>query len=200
MRLRTRSGQHTAEFAMLIGLTALAAVGMQTIVRKALSRGVQTASDVVLGVMPHVITAQPDAIDPNTLPGSTTLHWSMPGRIVQNCFVSGDWKAGDPDPTKNDPNPPRGWSGPVAGRGKTVVTNITRATTFRLTCDVTGNTLNSGPVTAKTTVTIGSLNVQSTQKMDMQGQMTTGFQTTQVDAISGTAENQDIQTRTLPKQ
>lgn len=45
MRAGNRRGQHTAEFALLIGLAAVAAVAMQLIVRRTLQDGIQHASD-----------------------------------------------------------------------------------------------------------------------------------------------------------
>lgn len=48
--LVTEQGQHSAEFALLIGITALAAIGMQPICERAMRAGVQVVSDVTLGV------------------------------------------------------------------------------------------------------------------------------------------------------
>lgn len=48
MIARDRRGQHSAEFALLIGLAAAAAVSMQLIVRRTLQDGLQRASDVIL--------------------------------------------------------------------------------------------------------------------------------------------------------
>ena len=48
MRRTKRSGQQTAEFAVLIGLAATVAIVMQTLVRRSIQRGVQGVSDTVL--------------------------------------------------------------------------------------------------------------------------------------------------------
>ena len=48
MILRNERGQHTAEFALLIGLAAVAAVSMQLIVRRSVQNGLQRASDIIL--------------------------------------------------------------------------------------------------------------------------------------------------------
>jgi hypothetical protein len=45
-------GQHTLEFAILIGLVALAAVTMQFVARRGVQTGVQMVSDTVLGPPP----------------------------------------------------------------------------------------------------------------------------------------------------
>ena len=43
------AGQHLAEFALVIGVVAVAAMSMQFMARRAIQRGLQAASDTVLG-------------------------------------------------------------------------------------------------------------------------------------------------------
>lgn len=50
--LRTERGQHTLEFAILIGLATLAAVTMQFAARRGLQGGVRALSDSILGPPP----------------------------------------------------------------------------------------------------------------------------------------------------
>ena len=191
MDARDQRGQHTAEFGLLVGMTALIAVAMQPMIRKAISRGVQSATDGILN--PVIIMATPETIDPDSGQTSTTLRWSVPRAV--RCIAFGVWKA-------DDPNPPRnwGWYELKPPSGVETIENITKTTTFRLWCDVPGGYLDEFPIKTKVTVTVGSLGVRATQDVDMTGRATTGFQTTEVDAISGTAVNQDIQTRQLPKE
>ena len=52
MRRRGISGQQTTEFALVIGIAVLAAISMELITRRSISRGVQGASDAIFGVPP----------------------------------------------------------------------------------------------------------------------------------------------------
>ena len=57
---RRRSGQHMAEFVVLMGITVTAALTMQYLVQRAVRGGVQRVSDEALGPPPPANT--PDAI------------------------------------------------------------------------------------------------------------------------------------------
>lgn len=58
----SKTGQHSTEFAILIGLVTLAAVTMQFVARRGLQAGVRMVSDVVLGEPPA--PKPPDPTDP----------------------------------------------------------------------------------------------------------------------------------------
>lgn len=47
-----RGGQHTLEFAILIGLVTIAALGVQFLARRGVQTGLQVVSDAVLGPPP----------------------------------------------------------------------------------------------------------------------------------------------------
>lgn len=57
---RRQAGQHLGEYAFVLGVVALAAIAVQFIARRAIQRGVQSASDVVMGR--HV---RPGGVCPN---------------------------------------------------------------------------------------------------------------------------------------
>lgn len=52
MRRRGISGQQTTELAVVIGVAVLAAISMELITRRSISRGVRGASDAIFGVPP----------------------------------------------------------------------------------------------------------------------------------------------------
>ncbi|OGX38331.1 MAG: hypothetical protein A3C53_02615 [Omnitrophica WOR_2 bacterium RIFCSPHIGHO2_02_FULL_68_15] len=57
----SRGGQHSTEFAILIGLVTMAAVTMQFVARRGLQAGVKMVSDVVLGEPPAPKPPDPNA-------------------------------------------------------------------------------------------------------------------------------------------
>lgn len=180
MRLNAQRGQHTAEFALLMGTAALVAVTMQPLARRAASVGVRAVSNAVLGteLSTQRIIATPDLIDPARGQNEARLEWNVPSG--QNCAASGDWSGGrQPDGTESvtppltrpDGTPRVSW-------------------TYRLACDVTG-----GRATYQVTVTRGRLEVAAVQAMDQAGQAGMGHRTKVMDAISGHADGSDARTQ-----
>ena len=52
LRRRREAGQHLSEYAMVMGVVAMAAIGVQVLARRAIHRGLQSASNAVL--VPYV--------------------------------------------------------------------------------------------------------------------------------------------------
>lgn len=65
---RSEAGQHTAEFAILIGIATLAAISMQLFARRAIQTGLTYVSDTTLGDPDDCDQAftDPDGCDPDT--------------------------------------------------------------------------------------------------------------------------------------
>ena len=168
MRLGTQRGQQMAEFAILIGMTALVAITMQRFVRKAMSRGVQHVTNVVLG--PVVLRANPSTLnrDPSIPNPHVTLTWSVPS--ATSCTATGGWSGGKLPSGSEDVSPDK-------------------TTTYRLSC-------NDG-TNQSVVVTIGSLRVDATQAVDVVGHPNLLRQTTVEETVTGMSKNEDARLRTL---
>lgn len=129
--LRQQHGQQMAEFALLIGIGAVVAVSMQLITRHAISQGVQSATEQVLGVL--VLRASPSLIEAGQ---TSTISWNIPGGGT--CAIPSGG--------------PAGWAGSRSGTGEQTV-SPTRTTTYRLDCGGVGQavTVRIGALDAHST-------------------------------------------------
>ncbi len=129
--LRRQHGQQLAEFALLIGIGALVAVSMQLVTRHAISQGIQSATERVLGGV--VLRASPSLIEVGQ---TSTISWNIPGGGTCTIPSGG----------------PAGWAGSRSGTKEQTVTP-TRTTTYRLDCGGVGHavTVRIGTLDAHST-------------------------------------------------
>src|SRR3989338_6515308 len=81
-RLRDKLGQHTAEFALLIGLVSAVAIGTQLLTRQAMRYGLKVINDRTLSYF----GAEPSLVKKDE---KSKLRWSVPG--ASGCEAHGDW-------------------------------------------------------------------------------------------------------------
>ena len=189
MRANARRGQHSAEFAVLMGAVVVVAVGMQTLARRAVGVGIVAATKATLGseLRTLKITADPEVVDIDAGERQTLLRWHVPDG--QNCEAStlvqgpqglrvdttSTWSRRR-DPSSTEPEQVEG---------------LTDTTTFRIACD-----LPSGErATYAVTVTKGRSEVDAMQAVEQRGRAGLRHRTRVVDSVSGNATGSEIRTQ-----
>ena len=177
-----RTGQQTAEFALLIGLVASVVVGMQLVVRKAVSQGLQSVTGRTLGYF----SANPPVVKKG---GSSILRWDVPA--ATGCAASGGTTRALSGELIKIP----GWNGvSKPPKGEQKIENIQYTMTFRLRCMGA-----KGEPSLVTSITIGDLHATSTQTSTEQGDDSFRRTTTLNGSSEGTAINEVERVRRLPE-
>lgn len=186
-RWRSERGQQLSHYALLIGTVAIIAVTMQSVLRRAVMAGLQSAAGQAMGK--GFFSASPEVIPGSPGGDLVKLTFRIP-------FTFGCEATSTPDPiwtgSKGQLNPDASVS------GEETVT-VTGATTFILRCDDPSTADPDDRKVFIAVVTKGSVDISSEQRVDTLGTGGNLRATLTTEHVHGVATNQDVQLDSIPK-